>query len=89
MRAVAIQQAAQEVMDGTWDEHSAFDPSQAEADTSHNTNFNEVIANCATQLLGGALGEYQERLIQPHSDHLGYSPSPICKQTTPKPVKEF
>jgi aspartate ammonia-lyase len=32
------------------------DPFQAGAGTSHNMNTNEVIANRATQILGGRLG---------------------------------
>lgn len=70
-RAAAIQQAAQEVMEGTWDEHFVVDPFQAGAGTSHNMNLNEVIANRATQLLGGALGEYR---VHPN-DHVNMAQS--------------
>ncbi|HEY5668787.1 MAG TPA: lyase family protein, partial [Anaerolineales bacterium] len=55
--ADAIVQAAQEVIDGRWDEQFVVDPFQAGAGTSHNMNTNEVIANRATQILGGELGE--------------------------------
>ena len=58
-RANAISQAAQEVIEGKWDEQFVVDPFQAGAGTSHNMNTNEVIANRATQILGGALGEYR------------------------------
>ena len=58
-RANAIVQAAQEVIDGKWNDQFVVDPVQAGAGTSHNMNTNEVIANRATQILGGKLGEYQ------------------------------
>ena len=58
-RAEAIMQAAQEVIDGKWDDQFVVDPFQAGAGTSHNMNANEVIANRATQILGGQLGEYR------------------------------
>jgi fumarate hydratase class II len=64
-RAKAIAVAAQEVMEGKWREHFVVDPFQAGAGTSHNMNVNEVIANRATQLLGGALGEYR---VRPNDD---------------------
>ncbi len=52
-RAEAIIQAAQEVIDGKWNDQFVVDPIQAGAGTSHNMNTNEVIANRATQILGG------------------------------------
>ncbi len=58
-RAGAIQKAAQEVIEGKWDAQFMVDPFQAGAGTSHNMNVNEVIANRATQILGGGLGEYR------------------------------
>jgi len=61
--AEAISQAAGEVMEGKWDDQFVVDPFQAGAGTSHNMNANEVIANRATLLLGGKLGEY---LINPN-----------------------
>jgi fumarate hydratase class II len=56
--ADAIIKAAQEVIEGRWDEQFIVDPIQAGAGTSHNMNTNEVIANRATEILGGNLGEY-------------------------------
>jgi fumarate hydratase class II len=56
--ADAIIQAAQEVIDGKWDAQFVVDPFQAGAGTSHNMNVNEVIANRATLILGGRLGDY-------------------------------
>jgi fumarate hydratase class II len=47
------------------------DPIQAGAGTSHNMNINEVIANRATQILGGKLGEYR---VNPN-DHVNMAQS--------------
>ncbi len=70
-RAGAIVTAAQEVMDGKWDDQFVVDPFQAGAGTSHNMNANEVIANRATQILGGQLGEYR---VHPN-DHVNMAQS--------------
>lgn len=69
--ANAISQAAAEVMDGQWDDQFVVDPFQAGAGTSHNMNVNEVIANRATQILGGELGAYK---VHPN-DHVNMSQS--------------
>jgi fumarate hydratase class II len=69
--AAAIIEAAQEVMDGKWDDQFVVDPFQAGAGTSHNMNINEVIANRATLLLDGKLGEYR---VNPN-DHVNMSQS--------------
>ena len=53
-RTSAIVQAAQEVIDGRWDDQFVVDPFQAGAGTSHNMNANEVIASRANQILGQA-----------------------------------
>jgi fumarate hydratase class II len=50
----AIQTPAQEVADGKLDEQFVVDIFQTGSGTSTNMNANEVIANRATQLLGGA-----------------------------------
>ena len=52
--AEAIQEAGKEILSGDWHAEFVVDPFQAGAGTSHNMNTNEVIANRATQLLGGA-----------------------------------
>jgi len=70
-RARAIIQAAQEVIEGKWNDQFVVDPIQAGAGTSHNMNVNEVIANRATQLMGGKLGEY---LVHPN-DHVNMAQS--------------
>jgi fumarate hydratase, class II len=56
--ADSVAQAAEEVMDGKWNDQFVVDPFQAGAGTSHNMNANEVIANRATQILGGKPGQY-------------------------------
>ncbi len=70
-RAQAIIQAAQEVIDGKWNDQFVVDPIQAGAGTSHNMNTNEVIANRATQILGGKPGEYR---VHPN-DHVNMAQS--------------
>ena len=67
----SIVQAAREVMDGKWDDQFVVDPFQAGAGTSHNMNANEVIANRATQILGGELGKYY---VHPN-DHVNMAQS--------------
>ncbi len=69
--STAIVQAATETMDGQWDAQFVVDPFQAGAGTSHNMNVNEVIANRATVILGGKLGEYR---VNPN-DHVNMSQS--------------
>ncbi len=69
--AKAIMQAAREVMDGEWDHEFVVDPFQAGAGTSHNMNMNEVLANRATQILGGQPGEYR---VHPN-DHVNMAQS--------------
>ena len=70
-RAEAIIQAAQEVIDGKWNDQFVVDPIQAGAGTSHNMNSNEVIANRATQIMGGKIGEYK---VHPN-DHVNMAQS--------------
>jgi len=70
-KSEVISKAAAEVMNGNWDDQFVVDPFQAGAGTSHNMNSNEVIANRASQLLGGQLGEY---LVHPN-DHVNMAQS--------------
>src|SRR5512138_1773760 len=70
-RANAIMASAQEVIDGKWNDQFVVDPIQAGAGTSHHMNVNEVIANRATQILGGRLGEYR---VHPN-DHVNMAQS--------------
>src|SRR5215813_5723419 len=53
MVADGIVQAAQEVIDGKLDEHFVLDIFQTGSGTSTNMNANEIIANRASELLGG------------------------------------
>jgi fumarate hydratase class II len=70
-RANAIIQAAQEAIDGKWNDQFVVDPIQAGAGTSHNMNTNEVIANRATQIMVGKPGEY---IVDPN-DHFNMAQS--------------
>src|SRR5580704_7225755 len=53
----AIQQAAQEVIEGKWDAQFVVDIFQTGSGTSTNMNTNEVIANRAIEILGGKRGD--------------------------------
>jgi aspartate ammonia-lyase len=70
--AGAIGQAAQEVIDGKWEDQFRVDVFQAGAGTSHNMNTNEVIANRAIEMLGGKKADYQ--LVSPN-DHVNMAQS--------------
>ena len=67
----AVVEAAQEVADGKLDQHFVLDIFQTGSGTSTNTNANEVIANRATQILGG---ELVSRLVHPN-DHVNMGQS--------------
>jgi fumarate hydratase class II len=67
--ADAIAGAADEVVDGSLDDHFVLDIFQTGSGTSTNTNANEVIANRATQLLGSGTGK-----VHPN-DHVNYGQS--------------
>ena len=69
--AEAIVQAAQEVIDGALDEHFVLDIFQTGSGTSTNMNANEVIANRASELLGGSRGS---RKVHPN-DHVNFGQS--------------
>ncbi len=62
----AIEQAAREVMEGELDAEFVVDIFQTGSGTSTNMNANEVIANRATQILGGEIGS---KLVHPN-DHV-------------------
>src|ERR1700736_302652 len=70
-RARAIAKAAQEVVDGKLDDQFPIDVYQTGSGTSSNTNANEVIANRATEILGGERGS---KLVHPN-DHVNMSQS--------------
>ena len=70
--ANAIIEAAKEVQQGKWDQEFVVDVFQAGAGVSFHMNSNEVIANRAAELLGGARGEYKH--VHPN-DHVNYGQS--------------
>ena len=67
----AIVQAAQEVANGQHDSHFVVDVFQTGSGTSTNTNANEVIANRATEIMGGQRGS---GLVHPN-DHVNMGQS--------------
>ena len=69
--AEAIVSAAQEVIDGKLDKHFVLDIFQTGSGTSTNMNANEVIANRASELLGGSRGS---RKVHPN-DHVNFGQS--------------
>jgi fumarate hydratase, class II len=71
-RAGAIARAAREVIDGRLDEHFPLVVYQTGSGTQTNMNLNEVIANRANELLGGARGAKQP--VHPN-DHVNMSQS--------------
>jgi aspartate ammonia-lyase len=72
-KADAIISACDEIIAGKHHEHFIVDPVQGGAGTSANMNANEVIANRATEILGGIKGEYS--IIHPN-DHVN-----MCQST--------
>ena len=70
--ADAILQACDEIRAGELREQFVVDVYQAGAGTSHNMNTNEVLANRAAEILGGARGEYT--LVHPN-DHVNMGQS--------------
>ena len=70
--AAAIVKAADEVLAGKLRDQFVVDIYQAGAGTSHNMNTNEVLANRAAEILGGALGTYA--LVHPN-DHVNMGQS--------------
>jgi fumarate hydratase, class II len=71
-RAKAIVKAAQEVVDGTLDEHFPLVVWQTGSGTQTNMNANEVISNRANEMLGGRLGSKSP--VHPN-DHVNMSQS--------------
>src|ERR1700722_3265131 len=64
-KAKAIMAAAQEVIDGKWDQEFPLVVWQTGSGTQSNMNANEVIANRAIQILGGTLGD---KSVHPNDD---------------------
>ncbi|MFA6023605.1 MAG: lyase family protein [Candidatus Gracilibacteria bacterium] len=57
--AEAIAQAAQEFIEGKFEEYYDLDVYQAGAGTPFNMSLNEILANRANEILGGKKGEYK------------------------------
>ena len=75
-KALAIQQAAQEVLNGKHDAEFPLSVWQTGSGTQSNMNVNEVLANRASELLGGERG--QTRLVHPNDDvNLGQSSNDV------------
>ncbi|HKV88741.1 MAG TPA: class II fumarate hydratase [Candidatus Dormibacteraeota bacterium] len=70
-RARAIAAAAEEVVQGALDDQFPIDVYQTGSGTSTNTNANEVIANRATEIIGGERGS---KLVHPN-DHVNLGQS--------------
>jgi aspartate ammonia-lyase len=68
----AIVKAAEEVVDGKWQDQFVVDCIQGGAGTSMNMNANEVIANRALEILGSKKGNYE--LVSPNN-HLDMAQS--------------
>jgi fumarate hydratase class II len=74
--ADAIAQAAKEVAEGRFDDQFPIDVFQTGSGTSTNMNANEVIANRASELLGGERGA--RRLVHPNDQvNLGQSSNDV------------
>ncbi len=65
-KADAIVQAADEVLEGQHDDEFPLSVWQTGSGTQTNMNVNEVLANRASELLGGSRGD--ERLVHPNDD---------------------
>jgi aspartate ammonia-lyase len=76
-KADAIIRACDQILRGELQEWFVVDVYQAGAGTSHNMNANEVIANRAIELLGGAKGDYS--VLHPNDDvNMGQSTNDVC-----------
>ena len=72
----AIVQAADEVIDGQYEDQFVVDVFQAGAGTSHHMNVNELLANRAAEILGGERGTYD--LVHPNDDvNMGQSTNDV------------
>jgi len=75
-KADAIEQAANELLAGKFDDHMPLGFYQAGAGTPFNMNVNEVLANRANEILGGKLGNYEH--VHPNNDvNMGQSSNDV------------
>ena len=76
----AIVKAADELIEGKFDSYFVLDVYQAGAGTPFNMNCNEIIANRATELLGGKLGQY---IVHPNNHvNMAQSTNDVIPTTT-------
>ncbi|MBI4452122.1 aspartate ammonia-lyase [Candidatus Woesearchaeota archaeon] len=76
----AILTAADEVIAGKFDDFFVLDVYQAGAGTPFNMNCNEIIANRATEILGGKLGQY---IVNPNNHvNMAQSTNDVIPTTT-------
>ncbi|MBI4143486.1 aspartate ammonia-lyase [Candidatus Woesearchaeota archaeon] len=76
----AIAKAADEVIEGKFDDYFILDVYQAGAGTPFNMNCNEIIANRATESLGGELGQY---IVNPNNHvNMAQSTNDVIPTTT-------
>jgi fumarate hydratase class II len=66
VKAVAISKAADEILAGRWPDEFPLVVWQTGSGTQTNMNVNEVLANRASELMGGPRGE--KRLVHPNDD---------------------
>jgi fumarate hydratase, class II len=66
VKAVAISKAADEILAGRWPDEFPLVVWQTGSGTQTNMNVNEVLANRASELMGGSRGE--KRLVHPNDD---------------------
>src|SRR5687767_602990 len=75
-KATAIERAADEVLAGKHDEEFPLSVWQTGSGTQSNMNVNEVLANRASEILGGERG--QKRLVHPNDDvNMGQSSNDV------------
>src|SRR5262249_50069455 len=88
-KSEAIQKAADEVLAGKHDEEFPLSVWQTGSGTQSNMNVNEVLANRASELMGGERG--QKRLVHPNDDvNMGQSSNdifPTAMHCTAAPAK--
>jgi len=76
----AIITSADEVIEGKFDDYFVLDVYQAGAGTPFNMNCNEIIANRATEILGGKLGQY---IVNPNNHvNMAQSTNDVIPTTT-------
>ena len=76
----AIVKSADEVIEGKFDSYFVLDVYQAGAGTPFNMNCNEIIANRATELLGGKPGQY---IVNPNNHvNMAQSTNDVIPTTT-------